>query len=878
MHNVTAPNEEGTEAVDHKDRVEVACGKTISTLVSDGPASVRLRNSIERGVIEGSLPLWTVRDYVEAGDTASHIFMQALPSFGRKTARELDILVSDYLGHFGLDPSSLLGRTPVSNGAASADCERETALVDRLGGLTFREALVGQPLSVRLNNALAGSHFLDFSVADFIRGGASTRAEILRKPNLGRKSLVELDEFLQNAVIRRLVQDCADAATLLDDCAFLFSTTEGERSALGTRIVEVLSAGPPRTADLVKLLEWAMADLDDRSAAILHRRYGFGSGLIETLEEISETYDVTRERVRQIEAKSVRKLAAKLEGHALCDHLKLASERFWDDRGKQFLPAHDSYQIRRELPPHLALALDIEGLSLGDWLAQNSAAMQYGFIARGCDRGLIEGLGKRLRQAAIDRPLPVWLGDVIELENMEMVPAAICVETELALFDGYLAAQRPRPRVRRMIRLHRLLAAGGKALTLYELGSAYRAKYDDDECSLRDLDIVMEIAPHLFLEIEDGLWIAVGGTRDPKEAPVLYSTEAAYLRDCESVDPHTIAGSLQCALRQRGPSAVGDLYRDAETILEEGRSRNSVAPVLVSRPEIFLRILPGVFALPEHRLDDAYLLEAPLPFLLNETQARSFAFGRRAGEPWGTYRLWNPAAEFRLCTWARHNAHESLFRSLLSVATVDVWPISSLLRDEWRRLKAFHGRFELVATGRAPDPEARPGLDRFLAACRLAVDRRAISWLNVNRMMGRRLDAAGGQGLLALMVALGCVTVPVGPLDDQVMLAHPATPRAADLADRCADVLVRTGNLDWNSPIGEALITEALAADPAWMGWVTHEQLGRIFGNESVESQCISTMPEDESDDDMFARLMREHRRGTELARRDAAAAWLLED
>ena len=45
--------------------------------------------------------------------------------------------------------------------------------------------------------------------------------------------------------------------------------------------------------------------------------------------------------------------------------------------------------------------------------------------------------------------------------------------------------------------------------------------------------------------------------------------------------------------------------------------------------------------------------------MLNEPQARAYAFGRKAAEPWGTYRLWTPAAEYRFCSWARFEAPAS---------------------------------------------------------------------------------------------------------------------------------------------------------------------------------------------------------------------------
>jgi RNA polymerase primary sigma factor len=52
----------------------------------------------------------------------------------------------------------------------------------------------------------------------------------------------------------------------------------------------------------------ALGRLTDREADVLRRRFGL-AGTEETLEEIGATYQVTRERVRQIEAKALRKLA-----------------------------------------------------------------------------------------------------------------------------------------------------------------------------------------------------------------------------------------------------------------------------------------------------------------------------------------------------------------------------------------------------------------------------------------------------------------------------------------------------------------------------------------------------------------------------------------
>jgi hypothetical protein len=541
-----------------------------------------------------------------------------------------------------------------------------------------------------------------------------------------------------------------------------------------------------------------------------------------------------------------------------------------------FLPAHDSYQIRRELPAQLSLALDIAGLSLGQWLSQTSVAMRFGFVANSCDSGAVMALGTELRRIADERSLPIAIDDLALGHEAAVIAAAVCVETELAMADGYLFFQRPRARLRRMTRLHRLLCAHRGSMSLYELEDAYTAAFDDDPCSLRDFDIVMDIAPHLFLEVEDGLWLAVGS--GPQDNPLPQAL--AEPRSPEPIDPLTIAGSLMGALRSRGPTAVVELYRDADAILEPGRSRNSVAPVMVSRPDLFLRVLPSVFALNEHRLDEEALLSGDLPYLLNEPQARAYAFGRKAGEPWGTYRLWTPAAEYRLCSWARFDAPPQLYHSLLAVASIDHWPVAETVQADWRRHRALEGRFEITVSGKIPDPEPRPGLDRVLAACRIARERGNLNWLAVNRMMGRRLDAAGGQGLLALMLALDCVSLPEGQDGELLLMAHPATERANTLADELALARMQTGNLDWESALGQALRSEAMAAASSVLGWATPDHIASLFGEASAHSaDAVSKAEdEDEDEDDLFARLMREHRRTTEVARRHATAEWLLDE
>jgi len=55
-------------------------------------------------------------------------------------------------------------------------------------------------------------------------------------------------------------------------------------------------------------LDMVLASLTERERKIIEMRFGLNDGEDHTLEEIGRIYNVTRERIRQIEAKGLRKL------------------------------------------------------------------------------------------------------------------------------------------------------------------------------------------------------------------------------------------------------------------------------------------------------------------------------------------------------------------------------------------------------------------------------------------------------------------------------------------------------------------------------------------------------------------------------------------
>jgi RNA polymerase primary sigma factor len=88
---------------------------------------------------------------------------------------------------------------------------------------------------------------------------------------------------------------------------------EDEGTELGDLLSDRSTQSPEETvmeSDLANEVERAMEPLGDREKEVLRLRYGLGTDREYTLEEIGRRLSVTRERVRQIEARALQKLRA----------------------------------------------------------------------------------------------------------------------------------------------------------------------------------------------------------------------------------------------------------------------------------------------------------------------------------------------------------------------------------------------------------------------------------------------------------------------------------------------------------------------------------------------------------------------------------------
>jgi RNA polymerase primary sigma factor len=99
---------------------------------------------------------------------------------------------------------------------------------------------------------------------------------------------------------------------------------EEEDSHLGDFIEDHTALAPADAAShqlLKEQVEDVLESLTERERKVLQLRFGLDDGRSRTLEEVGKEFHVTRERIRQIEAKALRKLRHPSRSRKLKDYL-----------------------------------------------------------------------------------------------------------------------------------------------------------------------------------------------------------------------------------------------------------------------------------------------------------------------------------------------------------------------------------------------------------------------------------------------------------------------------------------------------------------------------------------------------------------------------
>ena len=145
-------------------------------------------------------------------------------------------------------------------------------------------------------------------LSDILSNGRSSRLNRRLVQELGREPTMEEIAAELNMPVEKVIEASRTAA---DTLSLDTPVGDEEDTTIGSFVEDDTTPGPAdatANALLAEALEEILGTLTQREADVLKMRFGIYDGRTHTLEEVGKTFGVTRERIRQIENKAIRKL------------------------------------------------------------------------------------------------------------------------------------------------------------------------------------------------------------------------------------------------------------------------------------------------------------------------------------------------------------------------------------------------------------------------------------------------------------------------------------------------------------------------------------------------------------------------------------------
>jgi len=516
-------------------------------------------------------------------------------------------------------------------------------------------------------------------------------------------------------------------------------------------------------------------NLNKREQEIFERR---SKG--ETLDEIGRSMNVTRERIRQIQKDILLKYRSP-KGLQICsEYLNQRQQAIWHKvaKGKLYLPQ--------------STPLTIEGLGLDEYdcfaifvytgervKSERFSEMVAEFFnnrfkqAGGCwfdlphDESDVAATIALVRSTVARITTPIAMRELANhLPNIshELLTTAVQLTERVNSYCGYIVHGRLTPRKRRTIGVHIALSELEQSISIVSISAllkAYRAAFGFDQCSERDVEIVMVESPHLFFKLGQEGWVSTGMPGRLSAGFHVSNSSVEEEDEYNGGEASEKVRQIADALDIIGISHVTELNAQ---LIKEGAHipMTSLQPMLYSY-EPFSRFAPGFYGLKKH-LDDIYAVARARAKLTSNIvspripifQLRSYVFARYAGESRDVYLLWGTELEALWAEILYDKENDELIESFWNIVVPDD------IADDADTLKRYEERKSLCAyrlNTAIPEIEDEPriDLDELLASLIYLKHSGRISCARSNILMGRRIDGQHSISLLATLVLLGAI-------------------------------------------------------------------------------------------------------------------------
>jgi hypothetical protein len=812
---------------------------TLADLARCSDVSVRLSHCVAKDPILGRTP---IGEYLTDPEAA---FLRSLktPNLGNKTAQELRLLIEA----FGRNHSvHIVKDVTQKRDERIVTVQPRDVILAILRQFRFPDALLQLDISVRLRRVLdelaecqrrgQKPGILFPTLADIAERWGEASPTLLRLENFGRKSLDELkhaiEDLLHRWLANRIPADRLPTALPIDGSLRNFDPkfVESLLEVYPSLSEDFIDPNDPQYVfekgiNICERIERIIDGLSDKEKDVLYRCFGLRGYSTKTLEEIGNEFYVTRERVRQIESKAIKRLQVGARSAAFKHLLDRDANALWDtlSLGSELLLPEDLELRRHSVNPIHQLALIVVYRDLRAWVSQAGTPFEPGWLRTDRPVEAVRAIVKAVEKHLRNLPLPRSIRGIAE--DLAVAPADVALAVRASgrfrAFEDYVVYSVVGPQARRTVRFHKVFLEQQKENLLdftMPLGM-YLTRYPEDNAVARIFDLQMRRAPHLFASVFDSVWLPLSdhGVSSRRRGSIQYNN-AAFAADHE-YDDDTIGNWLARTLRALGPTRGVGLRDRAKAELRPAIPASSIQAILVMDPT-FIRLAPGVFGLREHT---AALSGETAVFpdeFFSSTHCRCYAMARKAGEPINLYPAWNFAFEAQLCRWSRLHHRNDLYRSLLSVADPESWPVPDEERTAWAHTKSVYGRYEFDALQPSIRGAVLPDEGHVLGALAVLGTLGGLSWVSVNRTASRRLDSSHAVAGLALLVALNAVK-PAGQWQERHL---PGADHSSVFASMAIE-RTRTGVPHWTNGNLRLLLEEALVKLPERdLGWVNENE------------------------------------------------------